>query len=268
MRVSSYSVPIVSQKRFNVSAAAGSDRFDAKPSDLSVIPSGIRSRQTCMGFPKIRKSIPAALRCVASESPYGPAPTTATSDEAVTVRSLEKLFKPGLLARSGRAWSIRSRHHRRPESVSDRLFRGGAKQRCLAPRDVVKSAGQERAVGVPQPFLREQRDDVFRRSRGPIPVRCPGERRQQRPWQIAPVIERQVSHLRGARVQFDEIGEATVVLDDEIEADQPRQAECRDDLLHGRGHFAVGDQFHDARRSVVYDTAETGSYPLPLHHAR
>src|SRR5579859_1817869 len=43
------------------------------------MPVGMRYRQLCMGMPKMRNGVPCALRCAASDSPYGPAPMIATS---------------------------------------------------------------------------------------------------------------------------------------------------------------------------------------------
>src|SRR5476651_2187652 len=53
--------------------------FEAKPWDLRNMPAGIFPAHRCMGWPKMRKLMPAARRCAAADSPYGPAPTMATS---------------------------------------------------------------------------------------------------------------------------------------------------------------------------------------------
>jgi hypothetical protein len=43
-----------------------------------------------MGLPKIRKSTPAARKCAAIESPYGPAPTIATGLLRVLLEIISK----------------------------------------------------------------------------------------------------------------------------------------------------------------------------------
>src|SRR5271154_6273844 len=51
--------------------------FDAKPSDLSIMPFGMCARQLSIGRPKIRNGMPLRRKCAATESPYGPAPMIA-----------------------------------------------------------------------------------------------------------------------------------------------------------------------------------------------
>lgn len=52
--------------------------FEAAGVDLRSIPSGMWSRQLTMGSPKTRTGMPRARRWAAVDSPYGPAPMTAT----------------------------------------------------------------------------------------------------------------------------------------------------------------------------------------------
>jgi hypothetical protein len=52
---------------------------DASLMERSSIFPGMRSRQNSIVRPKTRVSTPAARRCAAAASPYGPAPTTTTS---------------------------------------------------------------------------------------------------------------------------------------------------------------------------------------------
>src|SRR5580704_11499288 len=51
--------------------------FEAKPSDLSIMPFGMCDSQLSMGRPKIRNGTPLRRRCAATDSPYGPAPMIA-----------------------------------------------------------------------------------------------------------------------------------------------------------------------------------------------
>lgn len=60
-------------------AESGSYNVEAKPSDFNRMPFGIWVSQVCMGLPKMRKLTPRGGRWAAMESPYGPAPTIATS---------------------------------------------------------------------------------------------------------------------------------------------------------------------------------------------
>ena len=51
------------------------------PGERSIMPFGIFCRQNAIGSPKTCVATPACLRCAATDSPYGPAPMTATSQE-------------------------------------------------------------------------------------------------------------------------------------------------------------------------------------------
>src|SRR5258706_120293 len=54
------------------------------------MPFGICVRQLFSGVPKMRKSIPRARKCAASERPYGPAPMMATCVDALMTTPFPK----------------------------------------------------------------------------------------------------------------------------------------------------------------------------------
>src|SRR5262249_30890862 len=54
----------------------------AAQGERSFMPFGMCSRQNDIGRPNTRVSMPAELRWAPSDSPYGPAPTTATSQSS------------------------------------------------------------------------------------------------------------------------------------------------------------------------------------------
>src|SRR5580692_4272214 len=80
-----------------VRSPLGSDRFEAKPSDLRHIPLGMWDNQLSMGRPKMRNGMPWPRRWAARESPYGPAPTI-----AISVMRVNRSFKRGPTDTRGR----------------------------------------------------------------------------------------------------------------------------------------------------------------------
>src|SRR5690349_23297598 len=62
-----------------VEPGVGAERLDASGVDFRYIPTGMWWRHDAILSPKIRTSRPDLRSCAAIESPYGPAPTIATS---------------------------------------------------------------------------------------------------------------------------------------------------------------------------------------------
>src|ERR1700688_982452 len=70
----------------NVKLRCGTATLVAHPNDLRLIDAGICS-QKLIGEPKIRRSTLRCFRCAATDRPYGPAPTMATSVERKGISS-------------------------------------------------------------------------------------------------------------------------------------------------------------------------------------
>src|SRR5690348_14500540 len=124
------------------------------------------SRQLSMGSPKIRNGTPSARRCAAMDSPYGPAPITATGNSLSCITStLVRQFahgtrsKPALGREAQEVYDIRYGatllaaqpviNTREPLSFRPRVAQQLAHQSRLGPRDIVISLLHERAVGIP-----------------------------------------------------------------------------------------------------------------------
>src|SRR5271155_1903491 len=98
---------------------------EANPSDLNLMPLGIWFCQVSMAGPNIRKSTPRASRCAATDRPYGPAPTIATS----IIDSFHTLSR--LLDSTNTALPDQAKFHRVTQFDSA-MFRAGRGSRIWA----------------------------------------------------------------------------------------------------------------------------------------
>jgi hypothetical protein len=74
--------PVAVWNASTVSDLAGSDNWEASQGDRKHMPLGMLRSQNDMASPNTRTFTPLEFKCAAADNPYGPAPTTTTSDFA------------------------------------------------------------------------------------------------------------------------------------------------------------------------------------------